>query len=74
MLPLGFLFQQHGVKRCINLFCLILQGSKFLKNMTKLISLSSPVMSMDLNKTTEWLQYTYNLSIVNMKFPGTKET
>lgn len=30
-------------------------------------------MSVDLNKTTEWLKYTDNLLPVNMKFPDTKE-
>lgn len=34
---------------------LILQSSKFFKNMTKLISLASSIMPMNLNQTTEWL-------------------
>lgn len=35
---------------------LILQGGEFLKNVAELVSLTSPIMPMDLSKTTEWLQ------------------
>jgi len=49
---------KKGLLVCCLGHYLILEGGKFLKNVTQFISLTSSVVSMDLNQTTERLKKT----------------